>query len=138
MPTCATMLSSLTAATDCSSQLERIKTSPIPKAYSIHLEQTLYIYLLSLPFQLVKDLRWVTILAQFIAAFTLLGILQIASEIENPLGYDPNDLKVGDFCRSVQQEIFEMLQTDQNSFDVKLWSTPVKLENYERLIDLNE
>jgi predicted membrane chloride channel (bestrophin family) len=37
---------------------------------------------------------WATIIVFFIASFSLLGVVAIASEIEEPLGYDANDLNI--------------------------------------------
>jgi len=44
------------------------------------------------PVTWIKDVGWGTIPAIGIAAFCLLGILEIGREIENPFGYDFNDL----------------------------------------------
>ena len=68
--------------------------TPIPKAYAVHLEHAVWIYLLSLPYQLIKDINWWTIPAVTLASFALLGILGIGDEIENPFGYDYNDLVI--------------------------------------------
>ncbi|KAJ3082094.1 hypothetical protein HK102_001922, partial [Quaeritorhiza haematococci] len=63
---------------------ERIFTTPIPVAYSLHLKHTVVLYLLSLPFQLVKDLNWWVIPIMVITSFTLMGVENIGAEIENP------------------------------------------------------
>ena len=55
-------------------QFERILRTPIPLAYSIHLNQTVMIYCISLPFQLVKPLGYITIPIVFLAAMILIGI----------------------------------------------------------------
>lgn len=80
---------------DCIGSLERIRSCQIPIAFSIHLRQSLILYLASLPFQLVPLLgtpilstEWKMIFVMFITSFTLLGILAISGEIENPFGYD--------------------------------------------------
>ncbi|KAJ3083617.1 hypothetical protein HK102_000982, partial [Quaeritorhiza haematococci] len=69
---------------------ERIFTTPIPVAYSLHLKHTVVLYLLSLPFQLVKDLNWWVIPIMTITSFTLMGVENIGAEIENPFGNDAN------------------------------------------------
>jgi len=71
---------------------EKILRTPMPLAYSRHLEHCLHIYILALPFQLVHDLMWITIPVVIVACFAILGILGIGEEIENPFGYDDNDL----------------------------------------------
>jgi putative membrane protein len=98
VPTANSMYANLNTMVDCLTQFERILSSPIPLAYSIHLSQTVWIYCLSLPFQLVDSIGYVTILIVFLASFILIGILQIGGEIENPFGYDENDLDLDGFC----------------------------------------
>lgn len=70
----------------------RIATNPIPHAYSIHLKHLLLIYCFGIPFQFVAELSWWTIPVVGMISFALLGVEAIGLEIENPFGYDHNDL----------------------------------------------
>lgn len=88
---------------------ERIKNTPIPLAYSIHLKQLIFIYCLILPFQFVKDLNWGTGFFVAIISFALFGIEEIGIEIENPFGYDPNDLPLDELCRDIEMDIERFL-----------------------------
>jgi len=94
---------------------ERILRTPLPLAYVIHLKQLVLIYCILLPFQLVKDLGWWTGLFVGLISFTLLGIEEIGVEIENPFGYDANDLPLDHICYTVQQDIEELIMTNLNS-----------------------
>ncbi|RIA87321.1 Bestrophin, RFP-TM, chloride channel-domain-containing protein [Glomus cerebriforme] len=105
VPTTNSMYGALNTLIDCLTQFERILRSPIPLAYSIHLSQTVWIYCLSLPFQLVDGLKYITIPIVFLATFILMGILQIGGEIENPFGYDENDLDLDGFCDTIKHEL---------------------------------
>ncbi|CAG8762808.1 13035_t:CDS:2, partial [Acaulospora morrowiae] len=105
VPTKNTLIQNLNMLVDCLSNFERILRTPIPLAYSIHLNQVLYIYCLSLPFQLVSTTGWPTIPVVFLASFVLIGIERIGVEIENPFGYDENDLEVDDFCGIIKLEV---------------------------------
>ena len=88
---------------------ERILRTPLPLAYSIHLKQLLLIYCLLLPFQLVKDLGWGTGPFVSLISFTLLGIEEIGIEIENPFGYDTNDLPLDTICNTIKYDIEEFI-----------------------------
>ncbi|RHZ79793.1 hypothetical protein Glove_140g125 [Diversispora epigaea] len=99
------LYANLCTLVDCLTNLERVLRSPIPLAYAIHLTQVTWLYCLSLPFQLVADLGWITIFVTFIATITLLGIEKIGEEIENPFGHDENDLNLDDFCGILKQEL---------------------------------
>ncbi|CAG8503296.1 15434_t:CDS:2 [Cetraspora pellucida] len=99
------MYNNLNTLTDCLTSLERVLRSPIPYAYAIHLLHTTWIFCLSLPFQLVGDLEWVTVPIVFFASFILLGVEEIADEIENPFGTDHNDLAIDSFCDLIKMEL---------------------------------
>jgi ion channel-forming bestrophin family protein len=92
------LLANLNGLSDCLSQFERILRSPIPLAYSIHLNQAVWIYCVSLPFFMVSSSHWATIPVVFIVTLVLFGLERIGSEIENPFGYDDNDLDLDEFC----------------------------------------
>ncbi|KAJ3015054.1 hypothetical protein HKX48_004797 [Thoreauomyces humboldtii] len=117
------MTNALSAMVDCLTSFERIRSTPIPMAYSIHLQQTLTLYILSLPFQLVSQVYWGTIPIIFIAAFTMLGIECIGGEIENPFGYDENDLRIEDFCRSTREELLRVM-VRPSKLDPATWGMP--------------
>lgn len=87
---------------------ERILKTPIPLAYAIHLKQLLLIYCLLLPFQLVSTLGWWTGAIVGLISFTLLGIEEIGIEIENPFGYDANDLPLDAICNTMLRNIEDL------------------------------
>ena len=84
---------------------ERVLSTPLPVAYSIAISQITWVYVLALPFQLWKDLQWVTIPGTVIGAYIILGIAAIGRQIEDPFGYDTNDLPLGRFCEQIKKEI---------------------------------
>jgi ion channel-forming bestrophin family protein len=88
---------------------ERILKTPIPLAYAIHLKQLLLLYCLLLPFQLVESLVWWTGPIVALVSFTLFGIEAIGLEIENPFGYDPNDLPLDTICNTMKRNIEDLM-----------------------------
>jgi len=64
-----------------------------------------WVYILLLPFQLYNSLGWVTIPGSMLAAYLILGLLLIACELENPFGYDVNDLSLDSFCQQLASDI---------------------------------
>ena len=89
---------------------ERILKTPIPVAYSVHLNQLMLLYCFLLPFQFVDQLVWLT--GPFVAliSFTLLGIEEIGVEIEQPFGYDANDLPLDEFCNAIENNIENLMK----------------------------
>ncbi|PLB34298.1 UPF0187 domain membrane protein [Aspergillus candidus] len=84
---------------------ERVLDTPLPAAYSIAIAQIAWIYVLVLPFQLYDALKWVTIPGSIVAAYIILGLATIGSEIENPFGQDVNDLPLDTYCRQIALEL---------------------------------
>ncbi len=88
---------------------ERILKTPMPLAYAIHLKQLLLLYCLLLPFQMVESLGWWTGLISALVSFTLFGIEAIGLEIENPFGYDANDLPLDAICNTMKRNIDDLI-----------------------------
>ncbi|KIM45329.1 hypothetical protein M413DRAFT_442007 [Hebeloma cylindrosporum] len=95
------MVATVAAFEDSLSALERILTTPLPFVYSVHIRHTVWVYLFFLPFQLVSQFGYSTIPGVAIAAFIYLGFLAAGEEIEQPFGYDDNDLDLDLFCRAI-------------------------------------
>ncbi|CAO3640881.1 unnamed protein product [Cunninghamella echinulata] len=90
---------------DCLAGLERLEDTPIPKAYNIHLKQSLWLYLVVMPFTIVNELGWWLVPTCVIISFILYGIDAIGAQIENPFGYNGNDLPLNQFCDVIRKEI---------------------------------
>lgn len=88
---------------------ERILKTPMPLAYAIHLKQLLILYCFLLPFQIVQSLGWWTGLISALVGFTVFGIEAIGLEIENPFGYDANDLPLDAICETMERNINDLI-----------------------------
>jgi len=88
---------------------ERIQNTPIPLAYAIHLKQLLLIYCLSLPFQMVEQVGWLTPILVALISFTLLGIEEIGVQIEDPFGRDANDLPLDLICNNILRNLKDLI-----------------------------
>lgn len=91
---------------------ERILNTPLPPAYDIHLKNLLFISLVAVPFTLVENLGWLTIPSVGIITFALLGIEAIGLEIENPFGYDANDLPLDSLNNVLHSNLEELMMSD--------------------------
>jgi putative membrane protein len=103
------MINLLHQMTDVVGICERILRTPMPLAYSIHLKQLLMIYCLSLPFQMVDQLEWMTAPIVALISFTLLGIEEIGIQIEDPFGHDANDLPLDNICNTMIRNIQDLI-----------------------------
>ncbi|KAJ3067193.1 hypothetical protein HDU98_009608 [Podochytrium sp. JEL0797] len=119
---------------ECLTNFERIRNTPIPLAYAIHLKHILVLFLSAIPFQIPQVLGWLAIPVMAIASFTLLGIESISSEIEQPFGYDINDLKLNEFCNILRLELDQVTHSAPNSRDVEGWDLGLLLDSKNKHI----
>lgn len=74
----------LSALGSCS----RLKHTPIPLAYVIHLRSFLVLWLGALPFIFAPEMHWWAIGVCIVVGYQLLGFEEIGVEIESPFGTD--------------------------------------------------
>lgn len=94
---------------------ERILKTPMPLAYAIHLKQLILVYCCLLPLQIVDTLGWWTGLMVAVVSFTLFGVEAIGLEIENPFGYDDNDLPLDAICKTIKNNIEDLITIQSNA-----------------------
>ncbi|KXN70760.1 UPF0187-domain-containing protein, partial [Conidiobolus coronatus NRRL 28638] len=88
--------------------MERILYTPIPLAYTVHLRQAAFIFCVILPLEMLSYMNkrhWLTVPFVMISVFVIYGILAIGEEIENPFGYDPNDLPIDEYISKLDIEL---------------------------------
>ncbi len=87
---------------------ERIRKTPLPFAYVVHLRRALVLYCFTLPFAIVDLFGWYAIGNTMLVAFVFFGIEEIGVEIEGPFGYDANDLPMEDISATIQRNLYAM------------------------------
>ena len=88
---------------------DRIATTPLPFAYSVLLNRTVYFFCFMLPFSLGSTLGLATPLLVGILAYTFLGLDALSSEIEEPFGTQSNDLPLDSMVRTIEIELLGTL-----------------------------
>jgi putative membrane protein len=99
----------VTAFVDCWGGAERIMKTPIPFAYAQHIKGFLTLFCFSAPFALVESMHWFTPLVAAVVAYGMFGIEEIGVEIEDPFGYDPNDLPLDAMSNTVANDTADIL-----------------------------
>lgn len=92
------------------SAMETIRLTPLPVAYQIHTKQVLALFGGVLPFAFLESMGWWTILVVSLVNFTLYGIEAIAEQLEEPFGYDRNDIKMDSVLKDLRMEIDVLLE----------------------------
>ncbi|BCS19401.1 bestrophin family protein [Aspergillus puulaauensis] len=104
-PGASQMQAQLNALVDAFGKMETIRLTPIPVAHLIHQKQVLALYGCVLPFAMVDDMGWWTVPIVSLVIFTLYGIEGIGSQLEDPFGYDRNDIKMDALVGDAKTEI---------------------------------
>ncbi len=88
---------------------ERIKKTPLPFAYVVHLRRALILYCFTLPFALVADFGWGAIAGTLLVAYIFFGIEEIGVEIENPFDGDDNDIPLERICDTIEHDLLALI-----------------------------
>lgn len=95
---------------DAYGRMETIRSTPLPIAHLIHASQVLLLYVCVLPFAMVDSYGWYSIPVVAIVAFTLYGIEGIGVQLEDPFGYDRNDIKMDGIVEDARAEVAVLLE----------------------------
>jgi putative membrane protein len=95
--------------TDITGACERIRKTPIPYSYSAFIKKFIFLYVLSLPFGIITDFGYASVLVTVAVFYVLASLELIAEEIEDPFGTDTNDLPTDDIVRTIQANLKEIL-----------------------------
>ena len=91
---------------------ERIKKTPLPFAYMVHIRRALILYCFTLPFALVESYGWGSIVGTLLVAYIFFGIEEIGVEIENPFDGDENDIPLERICATIERNLFALIGDD--------------------------
>ena len=102
------MDTNLTALVDYYSGCERIARTPVPFAYAHHIKLFVMLFVFTVPFAISDVMKDFTPVAAAILAYALLGIDEIGVEIEDPFGYDHNDLPLDRIAKTISTSTHEI------------------------------
>ena len=108
-PTSSQHTAQLNALVDAYGKMETIRLTPVPVALLIHQKQVLALFGAVLPFAMVTTLGWWAIPISALVVFTLYGIDGIASQLEDPFGYDRADIDMDSLVEDIRTETLTLL-----------------------------
>jgi len=97
---------------------ERLASTPVPFAYTLILQRTVYLFCTLLPFALVGDLHYMTPFVSVFISYTFLSWDSLAEELEDPCGTAANDLPLNAMCNTIERNLLDM--TGQHPLPEKL------------------
>jgi putative membrane protein len=94
---------------------ERIKNSPIAISYRAFMRQGIALNLLALPWYLAQQFSMCWCLPLIlISTYFLIGIELIAEDIEDPFGYDGDDLPLDNLCANIKATITNIVPVQED------------------------
>jgi putative membrane protein len=103
----------LTAQMEMWGGAERILKTPVPFAYAHHIKGFLMLFCLTSPLALMESMGWYMPAGVTIIAYALFGIDEIGVEIEEPFGYDINDLPMDGIGETIARNVCDVLHIDE-------------------------
>ncbi len=100
---------SLTEMTGIQGGCERIKATPIPASYTILIHRIVATYAFALPLGIVDTIHGWTPVVVLLIAYAFYGLDAIGDEIEEPFGFDENDLPLATLSRMIEVNVRQRL-----------------------------
>lgn len=88
---------------------ERIQKTPISGGYRRFILQSIWVYVLTLPWGLVDFLAWWTAPVTMLVAYMMVGIEVLAEQAEDPFGTDTDDLPLDAICATIDRSLHEII-----------------------------
>lgn len=93
---------------DITGGCERIQKTRIVTSYRVFARQCVWIFLLTLPWGIADDFGLWTIPLTAIIAYFMLGLEVVAEHVEEPFGYDDDDLDLDGMCLTIRRSVQEV------------------------------
>jgi putative membrane protein len=87
---------------------EKIRRTPLPFVYAALIKQTLFLFLITLPFVLIAKMGPMAPLAVMCVSIVMLGIEEAGVEIEDPFGLDANHLNLDQICATIGRDVADL------------------------------
>jgi predicted membrane chloride channel (bestrophin family) len=110
----------------CIGGAERIHQTVVPLNYARHTLRALTLWLLTLPFALVKDLQLGTGPVLFLVAWLLFGVYEIGVRIEDPF---QGTLRLSIMCDMVRRDVLGDETIRASAFELEIEGEPVNGED---------
>ncbi|KAJ5690022.1 Bestrophin/UPF0187 [Penicillium macrosclerotiorum] len=139
-PGASQMQAQLNTLLDAYGRMETIKLTPMPVAHLIHQKQVLALFGCVLPFAMVDEMGWWAIPIVSLVIFTLYGIEGIGSQLEDPFGYDRNDIKMDALVGDSKTEI-DVVLTEWRAYSKSIettWNERERVQDHgDRCLDVD-
>ncbi|QRM54968.1 bestrophin family ion channel [Sinorhizobium sp. BG8] len=88
---------------------ERIRTTPLPFAYSLLLHRTAYLFCFLFPLGFADSLGWLTPFCSVLVAYTFFGLDALGVELENPFDNTAHAIPLSAMARTIEISLLEAM-----------------------------
>ncbi len=99
----------LQSFSDICGACERIKNTPIPYSYSAFIKKFIFMYVATLPFGFALSMGYLAIPVVAFIFYVLASLEIVAEEIEDPFGFDDNDLPMQKIAENIKKHVAELI-----------------------------
>jgi len=98
----------LTRFLDVCGGCERIQKTRIVTSYRTFARQCIVLVLLTLPWGMAHDFGWWTVPLTIIVSYFMIGLEVVSEHVEEPFGYDEDDLDLEAICAGIEASVNEV------------------------------
>lgn len=91
---------------------ERIQRTRVIRSYRLFARQCVVLFLLSLPWGIAKNLGYWTIPLVTLTAYFMIGLEIVAEHVEEPFGYDDDDLDLESLCQTIKTTVSQAFDSN--------------------------
>lgn len=91
---------------------ERIRKTRIVRSYRVFARQCVFLFLATFPWGISNDFGWWTVIVSVFTAYFMLGLETVAEHVEEPFGYDEDDLDLEGLCRTIHDSIDQIAASE--------------------------
>ena len=91
---------------------ERIQKTLLPRAYAALIRQFIVLFLVTLPFSLLKKVDMLTPFVSLLVAYPILALDEIGDALQAPFStWSQNHLPIDQICQTIEDDLIAMLAT---------------------------
>lgn len=91
---------------------ERIQRTRVIRSYRLFARQCVILFLLSLPWGIAKNFGWWTVPLVTLTAYFMFGMEIVAEHVEEPFGYDDDDLDLESMCQTIKTTVSQAIDSN--------------------------
>lgn len=96
---------------------ERIRRTRVVRSYRVFARQCVALFLVTFPWGIVNDFFWWTVPMTIVTAYFMIGLETVAEHVEEPFGYDEDDLDLDGLCGTIDRTVNEVIARRQTEAD---------------------